>query len=143
MQRRPLPRSLDPLPDEGLDGFLLRLSYRLERSPYRLAVLTGLVQRFGPDSLAFGLLLHLSDHQLLEFAQATRLSPGDVAGLCISSMADQYPPASPAQEKRGWTGSMPPGNHWIFRRATRYCPQCLAGDGSAIQSDFGGPWSKT
>jgi hypothetical protein len=26
---------------------------------------------------------------------------------------------------------------------TRYCPQCLAGDGSTIQNDLGGPWHKT
>ena len=58
-------------------------------------------------------------------------------------MADQYSPASPAPETRGWAGSLPAGNHWIFKRATRYCPQCLAGDGSAIQNDLGGPWCKT
>jgi len=44
---RPLPRSLDPLRGEGLDGFLLRLSYRLERSPYRIACLTGMMKPSG------------------------------------------------------------------------------------------------
>src|SRR6266508_4985161 len=42
MTSRPLPRSLDPLADESLPGFLLRLAYRLGISPARLVTLTGL-----------------------------------------------------------------------------------------------------
>src|SRR6266568_3514008 len=30
----------------------------------------------------------------------------------------------------------------VFAPATRYCPDCLAGDGSPIQGAFGGPWRK-
>jgi hypothetical protein len=30
----------------------------------------------------------------------------------------------------------------VFIPATRYCPGCLAGDGSAIQESLGGPWLK-
>lgn len=37
-----LPRSLDPLPDETLPGYVLRLPCRLERAPGRTARLTGL-----------------------------------------------------------------------------------------------------
>jgi hypothetical protein len=140
---RPLPRSLDPLPGEGLDGFLLRLSYRLERSPYRIARLTGMMKPSGFAVMTFPHLMHLPPGRREQFARATRLSPGEVAGLCLSSLADWYPPASPTPQTRGWAGSVPPGNHWVFSRATRYCPQCLAGDGSAIQNDLGGPWHKT
>jgi hypothetical protein len=32
--------------------------------------------------------------------------------------------------------------NWIFARSTRYCRQCLAGDGSPIQRRHGGAWSK-
>src|SRR5216683_1428741 len=39
---RPLSRSLIPIPGESLPGFLLRLSYRLNLPPARLADLTGL-----------------------------------------------------------------------------------------------------
>jgi TniQ len=144
MQLHPLPRSLDPLAGEGLDGFLLRLSYRLERTPYRVAMLTGLIQPSGQQhTVAFGLLMHLTDDQRQAFAYATRLTPDEVADLCLSSMACQYSPASPAVETRGWAGSLPPGNHWVFSRTTRYCPQCLGGDGSVIQNDLGGRWHKT
>jgi hypothetical protein len=144
MQLRPLPRSLGPLTGEGLDGFLLRLSYRLERSPYRMAVLTGVIQPSGQQrTVAFGLLMHLTDDRRQAFAYATRLTPGEVADLCLSSMACQYPPASPAMETRGWAGRLRPGNHWVFSRTTRYCPQCLAGDGSVIQNELGGGWRKT
>ena len=139
----PLPRSLDPLPGEGLDGFLLRLSYRLELTPYRLAQLTGLIQPSDQHLLKPGLLMHLASDRREEFAYATRLSLGEVAGLCLSSMADQYPSASPEPQARGWAGIHPPGNHWVFTRAVRYCPQCLVGDGSHIQNELGGPWRKT
>ncbi len=37
----PLPRSLDPLPDEVLPGYLLRLAHRLDRTPARILQLTG------------------------------------------------------------------------------------------------------
>ncbi|MFD0567940.1 TniQ family protein [Kitasatospora saccharophila] len=29
---------------------------------------------------------------------------------------------------------------WVLPTSTRYCPQCLAGDGSDIQRQHGGPW---
>ena len=38
----PLPRSLDPLPDESLPGYLLRLAHRLGLAPARVMQLTGL-----------------------------------------------------------------------------------------------------
>lgn len=37
----PLPRSLDPLPDEALPGYVLRLAHRLGLSPARVLRLTG------------------------------------------------------------------------------------------------------
>ena len=40
--RSPLPRSLDPLPDESLPGDLLRLEHRLGLAPARIMQLTGL-----------------------------------------------------------------------------------------------------
>jgi len=42
MTIHPLPRSLDPLPDESLPGYLLRLAHRLDLSPATVAMLTGL-----------------------------------------------------------------------------------------------------
>jgi hypothetical protein len=30
----------------------------------------------------------------------------------------------------------------FFSPATRFCPECLAGDGSALQESFGAPWLK-
>jgi hypothetical protein len=39
---RPLPRSVDPLPEESLPGYLLRLAHRLDISPAHAARLTGL-----------------------------------------------------------------------------------------------------
>jgi len=47
MIAEPLPRSLEPLKDESLLGYLLRLSHRLDLPPARLAERTGLVS--GPQ----------------------------------------------------------------------------------------------
>jgi hypothetical protein len=65
---RPLGRSLDPLPGESLNGFLLRLSYRLRLSPARLARLAGIVP---PDAagLPRRLLLDLDAGSLAAFAR--------------------------------------------------------------------------
>ncbi|MGW1754575.1 TniQ family protein [Streptomyces mirabilis] len=31
---------------------------------------------------------------------------------------------------------------WLFNDSPRYCPQCMAGDGSTAQQKYGGPWKK-
>lgn len=31
---------------------------------------------------------------------------------------------------------------WLFNDSPRYCPRCLAGDGSTVQQKYGGPWKK-
>jgi hypothetical protein len=42
MRPFPLPSSLAPLPRESLPGYLLRLAWRLELAPARIAELCGL-----------------------------------------------------------------------------------------------------
>lgn len=113
---RPLPRSLDPLPGESLPGYLLRLAHRLDRSPGRIAILTGLRQevRGRSERVSVHSLLHLEAATAATFAHATRLSLQEVAGLAS----------------------------WVLTQSTRYCPHCLAGDGSAIQQAHGGAWQK-
>ncbi|MFD9505005.1 TniQ family protein [Streptomyces sp. NPDC060035] len=34
-----------------------------------------------------------------------------------------------------------PQRGWLFPTTRRYCPPCLAGDGSPIQQKYGGPWN--
>ena len=46
----PLPRSLDPLPDESLPGYVLRLAYRLGLAPLRILQLTGLAAAGPPPA---------------------------------------------------------------------------------------------
>jgi len=56
----PLPRSLDPLPDESLPGYLLRLAHRLGLAPARIMQLTGLTAgRDGHQPARRSLMLHL------------------------------------------------------------------------------------
>src|SRR6266702_2832878 len=96
MTLRPLPRSLDPLAGESLAGYVLRLAHRLDRAPGRIAVLTGLgrgpIQAGRSMAVPVGRLLHLDAATVAAFAHATRLSAQEVAGLCLDSMRDRYPP---------------------------------------------------
>jgi TniQ len=148
MPVRPLPRSLEPLADESLSGFLLRLAHRLDLAPSRIAVLTGLGKAIPGRSdmiVPAGHLLHLDTATAAAFAQATRLSTHEVASLCLDSLHDRYPPLDLSHQADGvprQAGGITGLTRWVFTRSTRYCPQCLAGDGTRIQRTHGGAWQK-
>lgn len=140
---QPLGRSLIPLPDESLPGFVLRLAHRLELPPARIAALAGLPAAGSNSSRPLAhAMLTLDPHVTARFAQVTRLNPEEVAGLCMDRYASRYPaldlttrspvPRVMAISRRGW----------VLMHSTRYCPQCLAGDGSLIQQRHGGPWQQ-
>ena len=139
---RPLPRSLVPIPGESLPGFLLRLSCRLNQPPARVAELTGLA----PDGasgthIPVILLAGIPETGRSTFIRMTRLTGAQAAQLGMSTWQERYPPviASPESKARG---ARRLDGRLILAPATRYCPECLAGDGSAIQESFGGPWLK-
>jgi hypothetical protein len=150
----PLPRSLNPLPDEALPGYLLRLSYRLEQSPGLIAAITGLIQSARLSAIPGGLLLQLNTAENRRFSHACRLTPHEATGLCLTSLASRYPPldltirdTQPSlwrprlrlQQAGGLAGL----GRWVFTTSTRYCPSCLAGDTSPAQQRYGGPWKKS
>jgi hypothetical protein len=136
MSARPLPRTLDPLPGESVGGYLLRLSFRLRVSPLHLARITGCAARrqsfIGPRTL-FSL-------DAPKFAQAARLSAYEAASLSASSWAGRYPPIGRSRIEPGRRLTR---DGWLTTASTRYCPQCLAGDGSPVQRQYGGAWKKT
>src|SRR5215469_3724260 len=133
----PLPRSLAPLAGESLGGFLLRLSCRLRVSPLQLARLTGCADNDAPQVfIRRSLLLGLD---IGRFAQATRMSAEVASSLVLVSWADRYPPVArylAKQEPRATNDG------WLFATGHRYCPDCLAGDGSPVQRQYGGAWKK-
>ncbi|HVB41331.1 MAG TPA: TniQ family protein [Streptosporangiaceae bacterium] len=134
----PLPRSLDPLPEESLPGYLLRLAHRLGLSPIRIVQLTGLTTGTGGPR---ALMLHLDATAAGALARTARLTAAEVASLCISSMSGRYPQAAPVVTA-GQAGIRPVASPWLFTTTTRYCPRCLAGDSSPIQDQCGGAWRK-
>jgi len=138
-----LPRSLDPLPDESLAGFLLRLSFRLGVPAGQIAALGGLV----PGRcimIPASRMLFLDDATTCVFAEATRLTPGEVKALTLAGLAGRYPPLGLSylgRERK--PGGLFIKENWVLSRSTRYCPQCLAGDpASPVQQRFGGAWNK-
>jgi TniQ len=127
---RPLARSLDPLAGESLDGYLLRLAYRLHLSPIKLA------RWIGCDGTGLSRRL-LFDIDTAAFAAATQLSPDEAASLTLTPWADHYPPIARALTRRATKV-----DSWLFNATPRYCPRCLAGDSSPIQEQHGGPWKR-
>jgi hypothetical protein len=75
---RPLPRSLAPLPGESINGFLLRLSCRLDLSAARVAALTGLAPQ---GMVPAGRMLALDPATAVAFARAARLSTSEAVAL--------------------------------------------------------------
>ena len=138
----PLPRSLDPLPDESLPGYLLRLAHRLDLSPARLAAITGLAPTKSA-AIPAGRMLALQPDMADTFADSTRLSTGEVHALTLTDLAGRYPPLDLRfSGRQRVTHGLFVKENWVYSRSTRYCPGCLAGDGSLIQQRHGGAWSK-
>jgi hypothetical protein len=147
---QPLPRSLDPLPNESLPGYVLRLAHRLDRAPGRIALLTGLSQPLLPrrdtPRVPAVRMRHLDAATAATFANATRLSALEVAELCLDRLRGRYPPVDLDYQvisvRHRQASAIPGLARWVFTRSTRCCPQCLAGDGSSIQRAHGGGWQQ-
>lgn len=143
MRRQPerLPRSLAPLPGEDLPGFILRLAHRLDLTPVNVLRQTGLILAHRAMAPA-RLMLMLEGDELARFCSATGMSAQDASGLTFRPHVNSYPPVTEALlGMRGLSartrGVFPV---WLLTTSTRYCPSCLAGDGSVIQQRHGGPW---
>lgn len=134
---RALARSLDPLPEESLPGFLLRLAYRLDRSPLRIAKLSGLDCH--TDSIHHVYLRGLHSGAAGRFAHATRLDEREAHDLTLQRFSSLYSPLTKVPSGVRWSGNTSMVN-WAMSNSSKYCPQCLRGDGSLIQAALGGAW---
>ena len=134
---RRLARSLAPLPEESLPGFLLRLSHRLGCSPTRIAELGGLssYRRHVPARY----LLDLPEDLTLQFAWVARLSTHEVKSLTLQHFAAAHPVLRSHPHSASRANALTSVD-WGMNAASRYCPACLRGDGSPIQREFGGAW---
>jgi hypothetical protein len=77
------------------------------------------------------------------FTFMTRLDAGQAAQLGMPAWRERYAPIVIRGPESAGSGYRRLNGALILAPATRYCPECLAGDGSAIQESFGGPWLKT
>ena len=136
MPRRPFGRSLDPLPEEDLGGYLLRLSAHLWIAPAALARQFGLINSDQPKVLR-RLLLH---RNLAEFAASVRLTPAEAHELTLLEWGSRYQPIKLALATGDST--LQQRHPWLFASTLRHCPVCLAGDGSEIQNRYGGAWRR-
>jgi hypothetical protein len=140
MSVTPFPRSLAPLPDESLLGYLLRLSHRLDLPAAQLARLTGLAPAINA-TVSARLMLALDESTAQDFARACRLSPPEAHALTLAGYAPRYPPTGRDYGRRPRTiGGILVHETWILSSHTRYCPACLAGDDSPIEQAYGGAW---
>ncbi|MEU8716311.1 TniQ family protein [Streptomyces sp. NPDC048663] len=137
---RPLARSLPPLPDESLPGFLLRLAFRLDTSPAELVVRTGLADRPHGAALPMPLLIGLPDERRHTFATMIKATDAEVNAMLLNTYGHRYPPAQPSATGRDGANQQ---HRWLFTHSTRYCPQCLAGHDNPVEQAFGGAWKNS
>ena len=129
---RPLARSLDPLAGESLGGYLLRLSYRLCASaPSSSPASTGCAEA-APASSA---------------APAARprhgcLRPGRPAQPGRGRRPDAGALGRPLPAHRAGTDAASDAGRLlaVHRTSPATARSCLAGDGSPVQQQHGGPW---
>lgn len=136
---RPLARSLVPLPDESIAGFLLRLSHRLGFSSGHLLFRTGLNPRESSHTASPKHLLALEPGPLTTFSLTTKLSEHEADRLTLRPYLDRYPPLADAlirDDSARPRGIFP---HWLLAGPTRCCPRCLAGDSSTSSVDTEAP----
>lgn len=138
MAIRQLPRSLTPLEGESLPGFLLRTAYRLERSPARVARLVGLASP-RQSRIAYAFLRAMPEGVMRDFSFAVRLTEREVDALTLRRFAQSYPPLRRLRTGVKYIGDSAAVN-WAVADSSRYCPDCLRGDGSAVEESFGGGW---
>ncbi|MFF9777478.1 TniQ family protein [Streptomyces sp. NPDC013978] len=139
MERLALPRSLAPFPEESLPGFLLRLAYRLERSPARIGALCGLSTMH--RRLPADYLIALPPQPAKALAKAARLSSTEAQSLTLagSGLSSTYTPLVTTRLDQGRNHAAA-RRRWAINLSSRFCPRCLAGDGSPAQNTFGSAW---
>ncbi|MYT96843.1 hypothetical protein GTY74_06190 [Streptomyces sp. SID8350] len=145
MRHRPLPRSLDPLGDESLLGYLLRLAHRAGTTPVEMAARTSLLAETTHGNLSIfshGFIHDLSPSRIQNFTRATSLQMREARGLLLSEYAARYGPVDISLNRSARSPVIAANNTWVYFGSSRYCPQCLAGDGSPIQAEHGGPWKR-
>lgn len=139
LEIRALARSLAPLPEESLPGFLLRLAYRLERSPARIGALCGLSTMH--HRLPADYLLTLPPQPANALAEAAWLSSAEAHSLTLAGLGltSAYTPLHTTRLDQGRNHAAA-RRRWAINLSSRFCPRCLAGDGSPVQNTFGSAW---
>jgi hypothetical protein len=143
----PLPRSLAPLPDESLPGFLLRLAHRLDLAPLRVAEATGMATSVTTARIPARFLLALDPDTAVRFAAATRLGPAEAHALTLATLRGTYPPVDPAfgfhRRHGGVTGRTVNGvfvqERWILADPAATAPRAWPGTAASSSSVTAAP----
>jgi hypothetical protein len=114
-----------------------------------VAQTTGLLAGQSTARIPARVLLEMTTDTATRFAAATRMSIGEAGRLTLATLRDAFPAVDPHfgfHRRPGGTARTVNGvfvqERWLLARCSRYCPQCLAGDGSIIAQEHGGAWNK-
>ncbi|MFJ9324234.1 TniQ family protein [Streptomyces globisporus] len=145
MTRRPLSRSLDPLADETLVGFLLRLARHNGTTPAQIAARMGLMDPADgtPGIVSPWLLADMDKPRLVRVARAAHLTVPEASKLLLAPMGHRYGIVS--RRYQPWTTpqQLDRPNRWVFMRTSQFCPPCLAGDDDPLGLLYGGAWKRS
>ncbi|WP_413966501.1 TniQ family protein [Actinacidiphila polyblastidii] len=141
---RPLPRSLDPLYDETLVGFVLRLACHNGTVPAEIAARMGLTDETSatPGFVPSWQLADMDKPSLVRAARVAQLTVAEADQLLLAPLGHRYGLVS--RRYRPWTDpqQLSRPDRWIFIRASQYCPPCLKGDSDLLGQLYGGAWKR-
>ncbi|WP_328843100.1 TniQ family protein [Streptomyces sp. NBC_00258] len=72
-------------------------------------------------------------------SRAARSNRPEATALTLARLACTCPALRQVRSDTARIGGTALAN-WAMAASSRYCPQCLSGDGRAIQNAYGGPW---
>lgn len=85
-------------------------------------------------------LLELSTPTLEHFSTIMRLTRDESTGMTLLGLQDHFPTFTDLWSVAQYGRDRPGTSSWAVAYSSRYCPECLRGDGTPVQDMLGGAW---
>jgi hypothetical protein len=133
MRHPSLPFTMPPIPGESFDSWLVAYAARLQAGTGELAAAIGLPLGYLNTQTRVLLTGVLPTTVLDRIAEATGVATDVLAGMFHAPVPTPATPLKPAARAIR--------NSWTPTAGTKFCPNCLAGNGGRLQLAWRLPWS--